>query len=45
VRVLAEKGATFNHQTEEGFTALHFAARNGHQAVVRVLAEKGATFN
>ena len=45
--LLLEKGADANIQAENGvgWTALHWAAEDGHEAVVNVLLEKGADAN
>ena len=40
---LLEKGASADMQDQDGRTALHWAAENGHEAVVRTLLEKGAS--
>jgi ankyrin repeat protein len=41
VRLLLEKGADVEAKDNSGWTALHYAARRGHEAVVRLLLEKG----
>ncbi|RJE26736.1 NACHT domain protein [Aspergillus sclerotialis] len=45
VRLLLSSGADINVANEGGLTALHLAARRGHQFVVRVLIENGAKAN
>ncbi|KAI9889411.1 MAG: hypothetical protein M1814_005347 [Vezdaea aestivalis] len=42
VRLLSEKGADVEAKTNDGSTALYWAARNGHETVVKLLLEKGA---
>jgi ankyrin repeat protein len=37
-----EQGADVEARGEDGWTALHRAARYGHEAVVRLLVEQGA---
>jgi ankyrin len=41
VRLLIEQGADLNARTKKGFTALHFAAREGDLACARVLLAAG----
>ena len=45
MRALVEAGAGVNYATNEGRTALHGAADNGHSEVVRTLALAGAEVN
>jgi ankyrin repeat protein len=45
VQLLLGKGADAAVKTADGSTALHMAARGGHEAVVRLLLEKGAPVN
>jgi ankyrin repeat protein len=45
VRLLLEKGAAVNYQSDTGFTALHLAALQGGPNTVRVLLEKRANPN
>ena len=40
VDLLLEKGADADVQHKDGWTALHWAAENGHEAVVRLLVER-----
>jgi ankyrin repeat protein len=42
VKLLFEKGADIEAETNCGRTALHWAALRGHDAVVKLLLEKGA---
>ncbi|MCJ1245428.1 hypothetical protein MMC30_002632 [Trapelia coarctata] len=42
LRSLAKGYADVNIPTSDGRTALHYAASNGHEAVVRLLLERGA---
>jgi ankyrin repeat protein len=42
VQLLLGKGAAVDAADEDGWTALHCAALNGHEATVRLLLEKGA---
>ena len=44
-KYLIEQGAEINHQDSDGFTALHYAAKNGHIDVVKMLLNKGASIN
>ena len=39
VKILLEKGADINKQDQDGWTALHWASDEGHQAVVDILLE------
>ena len=39
VKILLEKGAEINKQDQDGWTALHWASDEGHQAVVDILLE------
>jgi ankyrin repeat protein len=41
--MLCERGITINAQTNDGSTALHYAASSGLHHVVRLLCERGAT--
>jgi ankyrin repeat protein len=41
-RTLIEYGAELNKRDEEGWTALHKAAKNGHVETVALLIEHGA---
>src|SRR6056297_1774117 len=41
-KYLIEQGAELNKQDNDGFTALHYAAKEGHLEVVKLLVEKGA---
>ncbi|KAF5363879.1 hypothetical protein D9756_000064 [Leucocoprinus leucothites] len=43
--ILSELGADLNTQDSNGWTALHFAAKNGHTEIVKVLAELKADPN
>jgi len=42
VKVLIEKGAKVNVQSQNGFTPLYMAAQENHDAVVRYLLHKEA---
>lgn len=42
MRLLIDKGAAIDLTNSVGQTALHWAARGGHEAVVTLLLEKGA---
>ena len=42
VRLLLEKGADIAAKDNSRWTALHWAAWNGHKEVVKLLVEKGA---
>jgi uncharacterized protein len=42
VQAILEAGAAVNLMDIAGYTALHFAARKGHEAVVGLLLEAGA---
>lgn len=44
-KYLIEQGAQLAHQDNDGFTALHYAAKNGHLEVVKMLVERGADLN
>ncbi|HPF16804.1 MAG TPA: ankyrin repeat domain-containing protein [Thermotogota bacterium] len=44
-KYLIEQGAQLAHQDSDGFTALHYAAKNGHLEVVKMLVERGADLN
>jgi len=41
-KYLIEQGAELNYQDSDGFTALHYAAKEGLLEVVKLLVEKGA---
>ncbi len=41
-KFLIEHGAQLDYQDSDGFTALHYAAKNGHLEVVKMLVERGA---
>jgi ankyrin repeat protein len=43
VRLLPEMGANVAAKDRNGLTALHWATRNGHEAIVRVLLEQNGT--
>ena len=45
VRLLLEKEAAVDTKNGERRTALHKAARNGHESVVQLLLEKEAAVN
>lgn len=45
VRLLVSKGADVNAVNEPGFRPLHWAAGNGHLAVVELLLSNGARPN
>ena len=45
VDVLLDKEANVNQANNDGWSSLHTAARDGHQAVVAVLLSKGANVN
>lgn len=42
VRILVERGAQVNVQSQNGFTPLYMAAQENHDAVVKFLLNKGA---
>lgn len=42
VQILLNNGADPNTSDEEGYSALHAAAENGHLAVVKILVDHGA---
>ena len=42
MRLLLEAKANVDAKANDGRTALHWAAENGHEAVVKLLLEKGA---
>ena len=42
MRELLEQGANAEAVDKDGNTALHLAAKNGHDAVIRTLLDKGA---
>ena len=42
VKVLLIKGVKFDHQTNEGYTALMKASQNGYTEIVLALMDKGA---
>ena len=39
--LLAENRSILNHKDRHGYTALHYAAENGHVEVVKLLVEAG----
>lgn len=45
VKALMNKGVAANVEDSAGYTALHYAARNGHYEVCKMLLENGATVN
>ncbi|MCG8340703.1 MAG: ankyrin repeat domain-containing protein, partial [Cytophagales bacterium] len=45
VKLLLSQGAAINATDKDGWTPLHWAAKNGHQAVVAYLKERGADIN
>jgi len=45
VKLLVDSGANAAIASNDGGTALHFAAANGHEAVVRLLVGLGAVAN
>lgn len=45
VRQALERGHDINAQSENGYTALHAAAENGHLDVLRLLLQCGANTN
>jgi ankyrin repeat protein len=42
LKLLAKDGIDPDSKGSDGQTPLHWAARNGHEAVVKLLVEKGA---
>ena len=42
VRLLLDRGAAIDAAQNEGYTALHSAAHNGHQEMIELLLERGA---
>jgi len=44
-RYLIQQGAEINHQDIDGFTALHYAAKDGLLEIVKLLVERGADLN
>lgn len=45
VKLLLEKGVSANAEDSAGYTALHYAARNGHYQICKTLLENGAAIN
>lgn len=45
VKLLLEKGVSANAEDSAGYTALHYAARNGHYQLCKTLLENGAAIN
>ena len=45
VKTKIEEGAALGYKNENGDTAFHFAARNGHEAVVEYFLEQGQNIN
>lgn len=43
VKILVEKGAKVNVQSQNGFTPLYMAAQENHDGVVKYLLSKGAS--
>src|SRR6056297_2446330 len=44
-KYLIQQGAQVNQQDSDGFTALHYAAKDGHLEIVKLLVGKGAELN
>ncbi len=42
---MVSKKANINFTDQEGFSALHFAAKNGDEAVAKILLDHGANVN
>ncbi|XP_068979164.1 ankyrin repeat domain-containing protein 39-like isoform X1 [Bombus flavifrons] len=45
VKVLLKKGVSPDAEDSAGYTALHYAARNGHYKICNILLENGAAVN
>lgn len=45
VKTLLKKGVSVNAQDSAGYTALHYAARNGHYEICKILVENDAETN
>ncbi|CAL7951422.1 unnamed protein product [Xylocopa violacea] len=45
VKMLLKKGVSVNVEDLAGYTALHYAARNGHYEICKILLENNATVN